>query len=164
MHKLTTFLILATLFSLSSCKKETITTVEDDPALVQYFGSWEFTKTDYGDYWDYIPTPNGSQVVHTETETIVWKRSGTVSMGREMGELKIELGGGSSNYYYATVDAQGNLICSDNCETIPYVQTGAPGSGPSGHHQITDSTYSIDLGWSGGGSTVHSFDITGEKL
>ena len=159
MYKLTSLLLLSITFVFSSCGKFT----KEDPALVKYFGTWEFTKTDYGNYWDYVPTPNGTETIHTQTETIDWQRSGTVSMGRTEGELKIKFSGSSSDRYYATVNEQGHLVCVEDCENIPYVE-GPSGSGAGGLHRITDSTYMIDLGWSGGGSTVHSWDIKGKKL
>lgn len=179
MNKFIPFLLIAVLFSFSSCKKETVV-VEDDPALAPYFGTWEFTKTRLKSYYEYIPTGDGeSELVLTEEETVVWERVGAVSMGRESGELKIDFGMSpedhyysifsgdlyvSDNYFYATVDDNGNLTCTGNCETIPYVEIGAPGSGPSGHHQITNSTYSVDLGWDGSAGTNYSYDIAGEKL
>jgi hypothetical protein len=163
MCKLTSLLLLSLIFVFSSCDKTT--PVEDDPALVKYFGTWEFTKTDYGHYWDYVTTPNGTETVYTQMETIEWQRTGTVSMGRVEGELKIQWSGSSNDMHFATVlNTQGGLMCADNCENIPYVENGQGANNSSGEYSISDSTYMIDLGWSGGGSTVHTWDIQGKKL
>ena len=163
MDKIHPLVLFVTLFSFASCEKETV--VKDDPALVKYFGTWEFKEMKDGSHWTYIPTPNGTQVVFSESETTLWQGIGTVSMGREAGELKIMMNGNYTITYYATVDQQGNLICSGECANIPYVQSGAPGSSPSGNHQITDSTFNIHLGYeSAGTGSSYSFYITGEKL
>jgi hypothetical protein len=45
----------------------------------------------------------------------------------------------------------GHLSCNVGCENIPYF--GGLNPGEFSAHHITDSTFKIDLGGSGGGST-----------
>ena len=163
MKNIIPFITIAFLFIFSSCEKEE--TILEDPNLVKYFGTWEFKSMDYGHHWNSIYTPNGTQTVYSESETITNQYTGNVSMGRETGELKINLGGYTNSTYYAFVDDLGNLICTGSCENIPSRASDQPGSPPNGEHQITDSTYSLHLGsYQSGYTSSHSYYLVGTKL
>ena len=163
MKNIIPFITIAFLFIFSSCEKEE--SILEDPNLVKYFGTWEFKSMDYGHHWYSIYTPNGAQTVYSESETITFEYVGNVSMGREIGELKIDLGWYPSRIFYARVDDLGNLICTGSCENIPSKESDQPVSASNGEHQITDSTYSLHLGsYQSGYTSSHSYYLVGTKL
>ena len=150
-----------------SCRKdahELVALTEIDPTIEKYFGTWKFTKTEYRNYWDYVPDSTGSStVVHTLVTEVNWERTGEISMGTQAKELFIQWQANSTIGYYAHVKNDlGHLYCNSDCHNIPYSEGINPGQW-SAHH-ITDSTFRIDLGSYGSGSTVYNWDIKGVKM
>ncbi|NOQ70854.1 MAG: hypothetical protein GQ574_02565 [Crocinitomix sp.] len=146
-------------FTTQSCKKE----VAIDPTIEKYFGEWAFTKTQHRTSWEYIAdsTVSSSYVSTFDMETN-WEKTGKVSMGTQIKELFIQWETNSTIGYYATVKNDvGHLSCNTGCENIPYAEMGA---GESSAHEITDTTFNLDLGFTEGMSSSSHWYITGVKM
>jgi hypothetical protein len=156
--------IIAIVFAIQSCRKDEQTR-PIDPTIEKYFGDWKFTKTEYRHSYDYMADSTGSSVlIHTLEIVVNWERTGRVSMGSQGKELYIQWNASSENGYYAYVkDETGNLSCNADCENIPYSLGESPG--PYAQHQITDSTFNINLGHSiGSGNPSSNWYIEGVKM
>jgi hypothetical protein len=166
MNKHILLLISLVFFLLIACDKKKVepengTNTVYDASLEPYIGQWDFSSNTTVHSYQFSFDSLGGLIQTPVTNNSSTPSIGTVSMGRQMGELKIVFNNNyPDNFYYATVlNDQGHLICSGNCETL-----GSNGLPPFGYHHINDTNYRVDLGYTyTGGSygTTTTYDITG---
>lgn len=161
MKRFSTILFLVFAVLLVSCKKETIEEEKPgNPEHEKYYGTWRFTKTNENDSYQYVQGQFGSELVHIHDESIQWVQTGTVSKGEDYGTIRIKFDGNNGYTVIMNNSADGSLTCIEDCGNL---NSQAHATGVT-THQLTETDFYVNLGWTGSNGTTSSSRINGVKL